>query len=59
MRFGRWGKLIPRYIGPFNVLRRVDEVAYELALLLDLLALHLVFHVFTLKKYEPDGSHRL
>ncbi|XP_060182274.1 uncharacterized protein LOC132611935 [Lycium barbarum] len=57
MRFGKKGKLIPRFIGPFEILRRVGEVAYELALPPGLSGVHLVFHVSMLKKYQSDGSY--
>ena len=59
VRFGRRGKFSPRYIRPFEVLRRVSEVAYELALPPSLLAVHPVFYVSILRRYVPDGSHRL
>ena len=58
-RFGRKGKLSPRFIGPFEVLARVGEVAYHLALPPRLSGVHLVFHVSMLKKYIPDPSHVL
>ena len=45
MRFGRQGKLSPRYIRPFEILRTVGEVAYELALPPAFSAIHPVFHV--------------
>lgn len=44
-----------RYIGPFEVSRRVGEVAYELAVPPNLFVVHLVFHIFMLKKNLPDG----
>ena len=50
MRFGKRGKLSPRYIGPFEVLKCVGEVAYELALPLGLSGVHPVFHVSMVKK---------
>ena len=43
MRFGKRGKLSPRYIGPFEVLKRVGDVVYELALPLGLSKVHPVF----------------
>ncbi|XP_059663925.1 uncharacterized protein LOC132309655 [Cornus florida] len=59
MRFGKSGKLSPRYIGPFEILDRVGEVAYKLALPPQLDRVHNVFHVSMLRKYEPDPSHIL
>ena len=56
MRFGKRGKLSPRYIGPFEVLKRVGEVAYELALPPGLSGVHRVFHVSMLKRYHGDGN---
>ena len=57
IRFGKWGKLSPRYIGPFEVLERVGIVAYRLALPPSLSSVHDVFHVSTLRKYTPDPTH--
>ncbi|KAL5550096.1 hypothetical protein UlMin_000272 [Ulmus minor] len=59
MRFGRKGKLSPRFIGPFEILKRVGNVAYQLALPPSLSAVHNIFHVSMLKKYVSDPSHVL
>ena len=59
IRFGAKGKLSPRFIGPFEVLERVGEVAYRLALPPALDAVHNVFHVSQLRKYVRDDSHVL
>lgn len=58
-RFGVKGKLSPKYIGPFEILRRVGEVAYEIALPPNLARVHNVFHVSQLRKYISDPSHVL
>ncbi|XP_069148314.1 uncharacterized protein [Solanum lycopersicum] len=57
MRFGKRGKLRPRYIGPFDVLKRVGDVAYELAFPPGLSGVHPVFHVSMLKRYHGDGKY--
>jgi hypothetical protein len=49
-RFKVKGKLSPRLIGPFLILKRVGEVAYQLELLIHLADVHDVFHVSQLKK---------
>lgn len=57
MRFGRKGKISPQFIGLFEILRKVGEVAYELALPLRLLVFHPLFHVSMLHRYIPDELH--
>lgn len=44
-------------MGPFEILKRVGSVAYQLALPPQLFNLHDVFHVSQLRKYVPDNSH--
>ena len=57
VRFGKSGKLSPRFIGPFEILERVGAVAYRLALPLSMSGVHEVFHVSMLRKYTPDTAH--
>ncbi|GKD02798.1 putative reverse transcriptase domain-containing protein [Tanacetum coccineum] len=54
VRFGKWGKLNPRYVGPFKVLEKVGEVAYKLELLEELSRVHNTFHVSNLKKCDAN-----
>jgi hypothetical protein len=49
-RFKVKGKLVPRYVGPFQILDRKGEVAYQLELPSQHLDVHDVFHVSQLKK---------
>ena len=50
LRFGKKGKLSPRYIGPFKILERIGLVSYKLNLPQELSASHDTFHVSNLKK---------
>ncbi|GKD99833.1 hypothetical protein Tco_1387817, partial [Tanacetum coccineum] len=49
MRFGKKGKLAPRYVGPFEILERIRHVAYRLRLPKELSEVHDTFHVSNLK----------
>ena len=51
IRFGRWGKLGPRYTGLYEIIERIEPVTYRLALLEELSRSHNVFHVSMLQKY--------
>ncbi|GJX26611.1 putative reverse transcriptase domain-containing protein [Tanacetum coccineum] len=54
VRFGKRGKLNPRYVGPFKVLKKVGTVAYKLELPQELSRVHNTFHVSNLKKCYSD-----
>nr|GFA68064.1 putative reverse transcriptase domain-containing protein [Tanacetum cinerariifolium] len=54
VRFGKRGKLNPRYVGPFKVLERIGDVAYKLDLPEELSRVHNTFHVSNLKKCHAD-----
>nr|GEZ33316.1 putative reverse transcriptase domain-containing protein [Tanacetum cinerariifolium] len=54
VRFGKRGKLNPRYVGPFKVLERIGDVTYKLNLPEELSRVHNTFHVFNLKKCHAD-----
>ncbi|GKA07949.1 putative reverse transcriptase domain-containing protein [Tanacetum coccineum] len=56
IRFGKRGKLNPRYIGPLKILKRVGPVAYKLELPEELMNVYNTFHVSNLKKCLSDES---
>ncbi|XP_073153309.1 uncharacterized protein [Henckelia pumila] len=59
MRFGLKGKLSPRFIGPLEILDKVGDVAYRLALPSYFSSIHDEFHVSLLRQYVADESHIL
>ena len=59
LRFGKKGKLSPKFIRPYEILERIGLVAYRLALPPELAKLHNVFHVSMLRRYHYDGLHIL
>ena len=59
LRFGKKGKLSPRFNGLYEILERIGPVTYRSALPLELANLHDVFHVSMLRKYRSDESHIL
>ena len=56
MRFGKKGKLSPRFIGPFKITQRVGKLAYRIALPPYLVGTHDVFHVSMLRKYIANPN---
>ncbi|GKB12486.1 hypothetical protein Tco_0846409 [Tanacetum coccineum] len=50
VRFGKWGKLNLRYVGPSKVMEKVGYVAYKLELPQELSRIHNMFYVSNLKK---------
>ncbi|GKC40345.1 hypothetical protein Tco_1052729 [Tanacetum coccineum] len=56
VHFGKKGKLAPRYIGPFEILKRIGLAAYRLRLPEELNSVHDTFHVSNLKKCLADAS---
>ncbi|GKA99129.1 putative reverse transcriptase domain-containing protein [Tanacetum coccineum] len=56
MRFKNKGKLTPRFIGPFKILKKVGEVAYTLEFTEEMKGIHNTFHVSYLRKCLADES---
>nr|GEZ32159.1 putative reverse transcriptase domain-containing protein [Tanacetum cinerariifolium] len=56
IRYGKKGKLAPRYVGPSEILERIIPAAYWLRLLEELTGIHDTFHVSNLKKCLADAS---
>ena len=57
VRFGKRSKLSPRFIGPFEILKKIGTVAYRLVLPPRMTGVHEVFHVSMLRNYTPDPAH--
>ena len=57
IRFGKKGKLSPRFIDPYKVIEKVGPVAYRLALPPELEKIHNVFHLSMLRRHRSDPLH--
>lgn len=58
-RFEKRGKLSSRYIGPFEILERIEHIVYKLALPPQPSNVHNMFHVSLLCKCIPNPSHQI
>ena len=56
IQFGIGGKLAPRFIGPFKILKRIGSLAYKVELSTRWSGVHDVFHVSHLRKYVHDPT---
>jgi len=56
-RFEVRGKLSPRYIGPYEIIEKLNPATYHLDLPVELEYVHNVFHISQLRKYTPDPNH--
>nr|GEY29121.1 putative reverse transcriptase domain-containing protein [Tanacetum cinerariifolium] len=59
VRFWKKGKLAPRFIGPFEITKRIGSVAYRLRLHEELNGVHDTFHVSNLKKCLADPTLKI
>nr|GEV68001.1 putative reverse transcriptase domain-containing protein [Tanacetum cinerariifolium] len=59
VRFAKKGKLAPRYVGPFEIVERVGQVAYRLKLPQELSCIHDTFHVSNLKKCLAESNAQI
>ena len=53
------GKLSPRYIGPYEIIEKLNSIAYRLDLPVELEHAHNVFHISRLRKYILDPNHTI
>jgi len=51
--------LSPRYVGPYEIIERLNPVAYHLDMPVELVHVHNVFHISQLRKYIPDPDHTI